>query len=80
MVKYSQVSMLCLRVFEPSVLFAVGEGHRSKNEIPTIIACFWMLCSTEKEDSLLFLIFFHGFGLVQSKWHATFEEHEQPFP
>lgn len=76
MVKYLQMSILCLRVFEPPALFAVGEGHRTKNEISTILDCFQMLQNTEEEDSLLFFIFLHGFSLSQSKWHTTLEEHQ----
>lgn len=63
MLKYLQMDILCLRVFEPPVLFAVGEGHKSKNEIPAILACFQMLQTTEEKDCLLFLIFLCGFDL-----------------
>lgn len=38
--------ILFLRVFEPAVLFAVGKGHVSKEEIPTVLPCFQILQTT----------------------------------
>lgn len=55
MFKYLQMSILCLRVFKPPVRFAVGKGHRSKNEMTAILACFQMLSTTEEAESRLYL-------------------------